>query len=79
MSDEKQYERMFTAAVRALNRLDDHFEYKNESKQDRFFVRGVLNDFSMAIDSITLSNAIDEIVEDEMKKPSLTIVGDENG
>lgn len=36
-------EKLFPAYEKAINKLQDFFEYANESKSDREFVKGVLN------------------------------------
>lgn len=53
MSIEKElehYKNLFTIAVSIMTEFDDYFEYKNESKIDRYFVRERLDKFNIAID-----------------------------
>ena len=37
------------AFCKAINKIDDYFEYSNESKQDKEFVYGVIDNLSMKL------------------------------
>ena len=48
-NDAEHYQRLFAIAVKSLTKLDDYFEYRNESKIDRHFVNTELDVFNNAI------------------------------
>ena len=49
-------EDLFPAYERAINRIQDYFEYANDSKQDREFVKGVLNQLNADCHAIKLKH-----------------------